>query len=232
LIAAITGSRNPAEIVLRLKRDYHDFMKSLDRVKFWGKGQRPIPVANAREAVEITLMLPGKKATEFRKQCATLVCRYLGGDETLVDEMTNHMLTRRATIEPLGVPCITDDSVAPKRCPEDPVEEPERKRARPEDQTLYVISLQIPGIDGVSRFGYKIGRTSDIESRLDGITGSLPRGPLLDLVVHAMFPNAGHLEQALHKRFQYHMVEAKRSREWFRVPLPEILHAIAELKAM
>jgi hypothetical protein len=146
--------------------------------------------------------------------------------------MTNHLATRRATIEPLGVPCITDDSVDRKCRPDDPVEEPERKRARPEDQTLYVISLQIPGIDGVSRFGYKIGRSTDIESRLDGITGSLPSGPLLlDLVVHALFPNAGHLERALHKRFQNHMVEAKRSREWFRVTLPEILHAIAELKA-
>jgi hypothetical protein len=76
-----------------------------------------------------------------------------------------------------------------------------------------------------------MGRSGDIEIRLDGITGSLPSGPLLlDLVAHALFPNAGHLERALLKRFQDHMVEAKRSREWFRVPLPEILHAIAELK--
>ena len=146
--------------------------------------------------------------------------------------MNNRLATRMATIESPGVPCIMDDSVERKRRPEDTDEEPERKRARPEDQTLYVLSLQIPGIDCVSRFGYKIGRTSDIESRLDGITGSLPSGPqLMELVVHALFPNAGHLERALHRRFQDYTVEAKRSREWFRVPLSEILHAIAELKA-
>jgi hypothetical protein len=127
--------------------------------------------------------------------------------------------------------CENDARADRRHRPEDPVEEPERKRARPEDQTLYVISLQVPGIDDcVSHFGYKIGRTGDLNSRLDDITGGLPRGPLLDLVVHASFPNAGHLERTLHKRFQDRLVDATRSREWFRVPLPEILHAIAELK--
>jgi hypothetical protein len=114
----------------------------------------------------------------------------------------------------------------------DPVEEPARKRARSEDQMLYVMSLQITGVDDcVSRFGFKIGRTSNMESRMCEIMSGLPTGPLMNLVVHAMFPNAGHLERALHKRFQSRLVVADYSREWFRVPLHEIFTAVTELKA-
>ena len=43
------------------------------------------PVATAAEMVEIVWQLPG--TAEFRRNCAQTVVRYLGGDETLVDEI-------------------------------------------------------------------------------------------------------------------------------------------------
>ena len=43
------------------------------------------PVATAAEMVEIVWQLPG--TAEFRRNCAQTVVRYLGGDESLVDEI-------------------------------------------------------------------------------------------------------------------------------------------------
>ena len=46
---------------------------------------RPTPVATAAEMVEIIWQLNG--TAEFRRNCARIVVRYLGGDEALVDEI-------------------------------------------------------------------------------------------------------------------------------------------------
>ena len=46
---------------------------------------RATPVATAAEMVDIVWQLPGTAA--FRRNCAQLVVRFLGGDETLVDEI-------------------------------------------------------------------------------------------------------------------------------------------------
>ena len=50
---------------------------------FTGVAQ-PTPVATAAEMVQIVWQLPG--TAEFRRNCARTVVRYLGGDESLVDE--------------------------------------------------------------------------------------------------------------------------------------------------
>jgi hypothetical protein len=208
MIAIVTGAGNPACVAARLRDNYPKTVNRLDWYQFPGQGQRIAQVVGAREAAEIIFILPGKDTIEFRRKCSAIVCRHLGGDETIVADALAQ--------GPLEEPTVGSD----------------RKRFKPESQTLYVVSLEIPGIDDcISRFGYKIGRTSDLEPRLGSITGSLPCGPALDLAVHAVFPNAGHLEPALHRRFRDHLVETTRSKEWFRVSLAEILSAIAELKA-
>ena len=43
------------------------------------------PVATADQLVDIIWSLPGTR--DFRRNCATVCVRYLGGDETLVDEI-------------------------------------------------------------------------------------------------------------------------------------------------
>ena len=44
-----------------------------------GRGERDTPVATVAEMVEIIWQLPG--SAEFRRNCAKLTVRYLGGDE-------------------------------------------------------------------------------------------------------------------------------------------------------
>ena len=55
--------------------------------RFLGRGQRNTPVAPARGIVEIIMLLPGQQATCVRRMAAHLICRYLGGDLSLVDEV-------------------------------------------------------------------------------------------------------------------------------------------------
>ena len=55
--------------------------------RFRGRGQRDTPVADAKGMVEIIMLLPGQMAAQIRHQAATLLCRYLGGDLSLVDEV-------------------------------------------------------------------------------------------------------------------------------------------------
>ena len=46
------------------------------------------PIASAAEIIEVIWQLPG--AAEFRKNCAKVCVRYLGGDESLVEEVRIH----------------------------------------------------------------------------------------------------------------------------------------------
>ena len=58
-----------------------------DSFKFPGRGQQNTPVADARGIVGIILHLPGRATADFRKQAASVMVRYLGGDLCLVDEV-------------------------------------------------------------------------------------------------------------------------------------------------
>jgi hypothetical protein len=55
--------------------------------KFPGQGQRKIPVANAKGAVQLILALPGRRARAFRQKVAETLIRYLGGDDSLIAEI-------------------------------------------------------------------------------------------------------------------------------------------------
>ena len=56
------------------------------QLRISGKG-RETPVADARTLIQIIWALPGKKARAFRVECATYICRILGGDPSMVAEM-------------------------------------------------------------------------------------------------------------------------------------------------
>jgi hypothetical protein len=77
------------------------------------------------------------------------------------------------------------------------------------------------------RFGFKIGRATDVTQRACELAQSHP----WQMVVHARFASSGHLEQALHDHFAQRRVAAVGAREWFRASLDEILRAILDLRA-
>ena len=60
--------------------------------KFGGRGQRDTPVTDAPGIVQIVMVLPGRAADTIRKQAASVLVRYLGGDMSMIDEIAaNHL---------------------------------------------------------------------------------------------------------------------------------------------
>ena len=60
---------------------------------------RETPVADAATLVEVAWLCPGKAAIAFRRQGAETVCRMLGGDLTLVDEIQHRHAQLACTAE-------------------------------------------------------------------------------------------------------------------------------------
>ena len=113
LVAAVTGftPHAAANAVLRLKAAYPE-VSSLDgHFRFGGRGQRDTPVTDARGAIELLMLLPGKTAATARGCAANVVVRYLGGDVTLVQELMAHRQVQ-SELDPEHPASIFGQSVA------------------------------------------------------------------------------------------------------------------------
>ena len=86
---AVTGKthHDAAQDYPRLLNQYPEVGTNWFHLKFPGRGQRDTPVVDVRGIVEIVMLLPGRHAARVRRQAAELLCRYLGGDLALVDEV-------------------------------------------------------------------------------------------------------------------------------------------------
>ncbi len=80
LVAAVTGftPHAAANAVLRLKAAYPEVSSLNGLYKFSGRRQRDTPVTDARGAIELIMLLPGKTAAIARQSAANVVVRYLG----------------------------------------------------------------------------------------------------------------------------------------------------------
>ena len=81
-----TSQSYAVRVLSRLYDSYPELMPKSYRLRINGKGQLT-PVADARTLVEVAWLCPGRAATEFRRKGAESVCRLLGGDLSLVDEV-------------------------------------------------------------------------------------------------------------------------------------------------
>lgn len=108
------------------------------KLKINGKGKATW-VAAAPTLVQIIWELPGKAAKEFRRLCAGYICRVLGGDQTLISEITDRAQSvsqEQASFflfnQPMQLPVVNvkpKSIVAKKRRPEDKLRcEYEKKR--------------------------------------------------------------------------------------------------------
>ncbi len=82
----------------RIQKRHTEFITKCDKLRINGKG-RETPVANAATLVEIAWLCPGKAAVQFRRKGAETVCRILGGDLTLVDEIQHRHAQVAGTAE-------------------------------------------------------------------------------------------------------------------------------------
>ena len=116
-ITALTGVRNPRDSWADLQMSFPEVVGNTDYFKFPGQGQRETPVTDARGIVEIVMILPGKAAASVRKQFASILVRYLGGDLSLVEEVASNRLAQESLPEdhPLRIFGETVESEAIKR---------------------------------------------------------------------------------------------------------------------
>ena len=89
VVEAITGQvkSNAGKTLERVKESHPEVYPNWINFRFPGRGQRETPIADVRGIVEIVMLLPGRQAARIRRQAAELLCRYLGGDLALVDEV-------------------------------------------------------------------------------------------------------------------------------------------------
>ena len=86
---AVSGGtqHDAAKSLRRLCDQYPEVGPNWSHLKFKGRGQRETPVTDAKGIVEVIMLLQGQQAAQVRRQAAELLCRYLGGDLSLVDEV-------------------------------------------------------------------------------------------------------------------------------------------------
>ena len=97
VIGAITGldSSNSAQYLSRLREQFPEVGTYCSLFKFPGRGQRDTPITGAEGVVKIVMLLPGRAAAHVRKQAASTLVRYLGGDLSMVDEIAKNHLSQQ-----------------------------------------------------------------------------------------------------------------------------------------
>jgi len=81
------GPDYASQAIRNISENYPDVRGIITDLKFRGRGQRNTPVTDVRGIVNFILLLPGRQAARVRRQAAELLCRYLGGDLALIDEV-------------------------------------------------------------------------------------------------------------------------------------------------
>ena len=89
VVQAMTGkdARHAAQEVRTLCSRYPEVDQILVHFLFRGQGQRKTYVTSVRGIVEVVMLLQGQQAARVRRQAAELLCRWLGGDMAIIDEV-------------------------------------------------------------------------------------------------------------------------------------------------
>ena len=89
LIMAVTGSSSDRakHNYQRVKKNHSNVCVNAMTFRFPGRGQRDTPVIGVRDAVDLIMLLPGHQAASVRRQAASLLVCYLGGDISIVNEV-------------------------------------------------------------------------------------------------------------------------------------------------
>jgi hypothetical protein len=97
------GSNHAGQMFGRLGREY---VERCPNIKINGIG-RLTPVAPAHVLVEIIWALPNKAAKEFRRESAVYICRLLGADQSLIQEVELRGATTPQAFKEFFVPPAT-----------------------------------------------------------------------------------------------------------------------------
>jgi len=97
VISAVTGldSGNSSNCYNRLREQFPEVSSLCSLFRFPGRGQRDTPITCVKGVVTVVMLLPGRAAAHVRKQAASTLVRYLGGDLSMVDEIAKNHLSQQ-----------------------------------------------------------------------------------------------------------------------------------------
>jgi hypothetical protein len=140
VISAVTGDANNAShVYARLREQFPEVQSLCTNFHFAGRGQRETPVCCVRGAVTLVMLPPGRAAAHVRKQAASTLVRYLGGDLGMIDELARNHLTQQEL-----------DADDPARIFGHAVESDAIKRKR-EELTLAELEVQLAEQEGARK---------------------------------------------------------------------------------
>lgn len=96
VLRCVSGTHQKATFLVldRLREQYPEVHTLCMNFKFPGPGQRETPVTCARGIVRIIMLLPCRAAAPVRAKAADVLVRYLGGDPSLVAEISENRVER------------------------------------------------------------------------------------------------------------------------------------------
>ena len=80
----VAKNKNPRTALEWIRTSHPEGVQSLDTFKFPGRGQQDTPIMLVRDAVKLLQVTPGDAGNEARTRSSDLMCRYYGGDMSLV----------------------------------------------------------------------------------------------------------------------------------------------------
>jgi hypothetical protein len=95
LVAVLIGQRGHAGMPWKRLCEEHPDIRTASSLFQFGRG-RPTPTVDAKTAIKIVMVMPGRAAAVARERMATIVCRYAGGDLSLLDEVRQIDAAHRA----------------------------------------------------------------------------------------------------------------------------------------
>ena len=73
-----------------MRERYLEVNEKIINLKFPGRGQRPTPAGDIYAAVELIMLLPGRRAGLVRSEAARLFVRFYGGDQALAEQVIHN----------------------------------------------------------------------------------------------------------------------------------------------
>jgi hypothetical protein len=247
-VACLTGrtAKRSAECAKRIIHKYfepsptNEVTAKIGHLVVKGCGQRPTPFPRTLEAlVEFVLLIPGRKAAALRRKAASLIVRYYGGDERMIDEILEQrrVQVRMAEEEPDNPLRVFGQAVEEASAPseasgaaETPSTTTARSRPPPPfrrttvvtkfkgttDEDLYVMEL-VPKSDlnhstgaAFERPLYKIGKSKEVEIRRHDLALDFSKGFWVSTLL--ILKRCGDLEQSFHRRLQEYRCDVPRHR--------------------
>ena len=80
----VAKKKNPHEVLRRLENQTPEVLTFCESFKFPGRGQHDTPICTLASSLKLLQLTPGEAGREARSQSAELLCRYYGGDLSLV----------------------------------------------------------------------------------------------------------------------------------------------------